>query len=280
MRDQAPGPETTVVIVVWGRYVQLRFSEALASIQAQTQEVVVVVVDNASEVQLPPLSDVDLIRSARRLTLGGARNLGLAQVHTPNVIFWDADDVMLPGAVERLQAGMAADSRLIAFAMAFLDDHSGERHRWPRPWIARLVRHPRLLALVNAIWAVYPIVGPVIMRTESARQAGAHAEVDCGDARCLGAAMLFGGRVGWTEEPGCLYLQHLGSNLDRNSGAQEILRETGYVRERLRSTPNLPRYVSVGVPALGLVQWAAVGAHLAVTLFRRVAGVGAARAAH
>lgn len=262
-------PRTTVVIPVWDHYVALRFEEALESIASQDVPVTVVVVDNASHVPLPRLNSVTVIRTAERVPLGNARNLGLEHVHTEAVIFADADDLMLPGAVKRLQQGLDDDPRLIAFAMAFVDAETGQRHRWPRPWIAELVRFPTILAVMNAVWALYPITGPVLIRTAFAREVGGHAEIDNGDARCLGAALLFRGRVGWTEQPGCVYHQRPGSNLDRFSGVGSILESTRAVRERLRSDFGGPTWLRRALPLIAAAQWAAVGGHLLVVLGRR-----------
>ena len=88
---------TTVVLPVWDEYVAPRLSEALASLRAQDVSALIVVVDNASDVQLPDLPGVTAVRSSRRLTLGAARNLGLSQVTTPYLVAWDADDLMPPG---------------------------------------------------------------------------------------------------------------------------------------------------------------------------------------
>lgn len=270
MTDQE-APSTTVVIPVWDHYVSLRFEEALASIAAQDVPVAILVVDNASRAPLPEVEGVRVLHTGGRVPLGAARNMGLQAVTTDTVIFADADDLMLPGTVRHLQEGLQSRPDLVAFAMPFLDAETGERHRWPRPWIARLVRFPTVMALVNAIWAIYPITGPVLLRTAIAREVGGHAEVDNGDARCLGAALLFRGAVGWSEQPGCMYHQRTGSNLDRFSGAGAILESARSVRERLRSDFGGPSWLPRVLPLVAAAQWAAVAAHVLVDALRRVA---------
>lgn len=278
MTDQDT-PRTTVVIPVWDHYVALRFEQALASIAAQDVPVAIVVVDNASHTPLPDVPGVRVIRTGGRVSLGAARNLGLEQVETETVIFADADDLMLPGTVRRLQEGLLSRPNLVAFAMPFLDAETGKRHRWPRPWIGSVVRFPTLAALVNVVWAIYPITGPVLIRTAIAREVGGHADVDNGDARCLGAALLFRGGVGWSEQPGCVYHQRTGSNLDRFSGAGAILESATSVRERLRSDFGGPSWLPAVLPLLAIAQWAAVAAHLAVDALRRVVAARGGRAA-
>lgn len=278
MTDQT-APLTTVVVPVWDHYVALRFDQALASIAAQDPPVAIIVVDNASHAPLPDVPGVQVIRTEGRVSLGAARNLGLERVETETVIFADADDLMLPGTVRRLQEGLRSQPNLVAFAMPFVDAETGHRHRWPRPWIARLIRFPTLAALVNAVWAIYPITGPVLIRTAIAREVGGHAEVDNGDARCLGAALLFRGGVGWSEEPGCVYHQRAGSNLDRFSGAGAILESASSVRARLRSDFGGPSWLPRALPLIAAGQWGAVAAHLLVDALRRVVGARGGHAA-
>jgi glycosyltransferase involved in cell wall biosynthesis len=256
------------VIPVWDGYVALRFAEAVASITSQDTPVRVLVVDNASHVSLPELAGVEVIRIAERVSLGRARNAGLDRVETDTVMFADADDLILPGVIRRLQSGIDSDPRLVAYAMAFIDAETGERHRWPRRWIASLVRFPTLLALVNAVWAVYPITGPVLIRADVARAVGGHADIDNGDARCLGAALLFRGRVGWTEEPGCVYHRRVGSNLDRFSGTGAILESLAAVRRRLRADFGGPTWLRTAMPVIAAAQWGAVSAHLLLSASR------------
>jgi hypothetical protein len=259
------------VIPVWDAYVALRFEEALASVIAQDVPLEIIVVDNASHVPLPDMPDVQVIRMPQRVSLGAARNAGLERVHTENVMFTDADDLIEPWVVRRLQAALDSDPRLVAYAMAFVDADTGQRHRWPRPWIAKIIRFPRLFAVINAVWAIYPITGAVLIPTEHARAVGGHADVDNGDARCLGAALLFRGRVGWSEEPGYLYHQHKGSNLDRFSSVGALLDSHAAVRRRLRTEFGGPTWLRHVVPLIAAAQWAAVGAYVLLSARRRAA---------
>lgn len=265
------------MIPVWDEYVALRFKEALASVVAQDVPLDIIVVDNASRVPLPDMGEALVIRIPQRVSLGAARNAGLERVRTETVMFTDADDLIEPWVVRRLQDSLDSDPRLVACAMAFVDADTGQRHRWPRPWIGRIVRFPRLFALINAVWAIYPITGAVLIRTDLARAVGGHADIDNGDARCLGAALLFRGRVGWSEELGYLYHQHPGSNLDRFSGTGAILDSHRAVRRRLRTDPGAPGWLRPMMPVITVAQWTAVAAHLLLTALRQAAGVRAAR---
>ena len=265
-------PRTTVVIPVWDGYVALRFEEALRSIVAQDVPLEIIVVDNASTVPVPHLQGAQLIRVPERVSLGAARNAGLERVGTETVLFADADDLIQPGVIRRLQAGLDSDRSLIAYAMAFVDAETGMRHRWPRPWIARVIPFPTLFALMNAVWAIYPITGAVLIRTDLARAVGGHADVDNGDARCLGAALLFRGRVGWSEEPGDLYHQRQGSNLDRFSDLRSMLDSLRLVRHRLRTDFGGPAWLPWVIPLIAAAQWIALVAHLLLSSVRARAG--------
>jgi glycosyltransferase involved in cell wall biosynthesis len=77
--SEGPAAQTTVVLTVWDEYVSTRLTEAVRSLASQGLAARIVVVDNASDVELPDLPGVAVVRSSQRLTLGAARNLGLQQ---------------------------------------------------------------------------------------------------------------------------------------------------------------------------------------------------------
>src|SRR4051794_32213659 len=227
---------TTVLIPVWNEYVRW-LEQAVASLRAQDVAVRIVVVNNASEVELPDLAGVSVVTSPHRLTLGRARNLGLFQVASPYVIVWDADDTMPPGTLGVLQRAMTADPSLAAYGAAIIEAPSGRRHRWPRPWVAAVARRPAVLAWLNCVWSLYPTTGATIMRTDLARAAGGYGEGQSGDDWCLGVSLAFRGRVGWTERPGRTYRLHPQSIWSRHSAVRDLLRHARMVRERIRSDP-------------------------------------------
>lgn len=261
---------TTVVIPVWDDYVSERLQQAVQSVRAQqTSPALVVVVDNASRVPLPPFPAAWVVRAPTRLALGEARNLGLSRVSTPYVVFWDADDIMLEGTLPFLEAAVAADPGLAAFAMAVVEDPSGSRHRWPRRWVGRLVRAPRLFALLDSIWSLYPSTGATIIRTELARAAGGFGDADSGEDWCLGVSLAFRGRVGWSERPGRLYRVHSGSTWAQHMGPVDLARHARVVRERIRSDPGIPEWARRSLPLLWLSQHAAIAAHLALQRLRQ-----------
>jgi glycosyltransferase involved in cell wall biosynthesis len=261
-------PLTTVVIPAWDRYVGPRMSEAIESVRAQDRPVRLLVVDNASIEPLPSLREGELLRTPTRLTLGAARNVGLEQVDTPYVMLWDADDLMEPGTLRFLEEQLANEPALVAFGAGIIEDPYGVRHRWPRPWIKHLIGHPRLFALLDAVWSMFPTTGATLMRTDIVRACGGYADADSGDDWCLGAALAFRGRFGWSERPGRHYLQHAGSIWDTYGTARHQLAHAAAVRERLAHDDLVPAWLRTGLPLVALAQWSAVGAHLGAAQLR------------
>jgi glycosyltransferase involved in cell wall biosynthesis len=262
------GVVIAVVLAVWDGYVAGLISVALASLRGQDVAVPIVVVDNASDVELPDLPDAQVIRSPRRLSLGAARNLGLDHVRTPYVIFWDADDEMLPGTLGFLQDAIGADQDLVAFGASIVEDVSGSRHRWPRHWMPALARWPKLFALIDCVWSLYPSTGATIMKTESARGAGGYGDAESGEDWCLGVSLAFRGRIGWSERPGRIYSLDEGSVWARHMTARHQLHHARNVRLRIREDSGIPRWARSGLPLIALAQYAAIGAHVLVAELR------------
>jgi glycosyltransferase involved in cell wall biosynthesis len=258
------------VLPVWDEYVGASLTRALGSLAEQDIAAPIVLVDNASDIEVPPSSGVVVIRSSHRLTLGGARNLGLAQVTTPYVIVWDADDVMLPGTLRFLEQAIAENGALAAFGSAIIEHPSGERHRWPRRWIARLVRAPLLFALLDCIWSLYPTTGATIMRTDLVRDAGGYSDTESAEDWGLGVSLAFRGTVGWSERPGRIYSQHAHSVWARHLTVAHQLKHARAVRSRIRGDSGLPAWAKAALPLIGLGQYLAVGGHVAVAAARRL----------
>ena len=254
--------QTTVVLAAWGRYAGTELVEAVATLRDQGVPARIVVVDNASDVALPELGPVEILRSDRRVALGAARNLGLAEADTPYIVFWDADDSMLPGTLAFLEESIESDPGLVAFGAAIVESPSGLRHRWPRRWIARLVRRPRLFALADCVWSLFPTTGATIMRTEPVRQSGGFAANESGHDWVLGVSLAFRGRVGWSERPGRIYRIDSQSVLAQHAGARNLLSKARAVRRRLRSDPATPGWMTLALPLIAIAQTTAIGLHV------------------
>jgi hypothetical protein len=247
-------PPVAVVIPVWDAYVGF-LPEAVASVVDQRIEAEIIIVDNASAEPLPALEGVRVVRSERRLSTGTARNLGLDAVTAPLVVFLDADDVMLPGSLATLLAGLG--ERDIAFAMAIIDGDTGGRHRAPRRIAHALAPAPRLFAFANTVWSLLPTQGATIMRAADVRFAGGYADRSQGEDWALGAALTWRGRVGLTQEPGLVYRWRFDSP-GRPGAEADLLANARALRERMRADPALPSAARLALPLIAAAQWVAV----------------------
>jgi glycosyltransferase involved in cell wall biosynthesis len=103
----------------------------------------VVVVDDGSTQPLPDLpAEVRVIRQENQ-GVARARNRGLAEVETPYVLVLDADDRIVPGALEKLRAALESEPT-IGFAygrMRFFGDWNGELEFPPYDPYELLYRH-------------------------------------------------------------------------------------------------------------------------------------------
>lgn len=228
----------TVVIPIWDSYIDRFLSDAVDTIRSQDLDARIVVVDNASSPPVGELLGVEVVCSSRRLTVGGARNLGLSAVQSPAVLFWDADDRMLPGTLRRLQERLDSNSDAVAAAATILEQ-PGVPHHWPRAIARLLARRPRAFALAHTLSSQFPTTGSVLLRTEAVRDAGGFADADGGDDWVLGVSLAFRGRVVFDRDPGRLYRQHEGSLSARwtHSNRVDHARE---VRSRLRHDRGIP----------------------------------------
>ena len=245
----ASARDVSVVIPVWDRYVERFLPEALESLRAQDTPAELIVVDNASTAPVPSLDGVRLVHSPERLTVGGARNLGLKAVETAFVVFWDADDVMPAGTLTTMRARLDEAPDAVVVATAIVEGR-GEPHHWPRPLTRPLARRPRLFALVHAVSALFPTTGGVMIRTAPARDAGGFADIDGGDDWVLGVSLAFRGRVLLDSHVGRVYRRWPGSLSSRWRSVPDLVEHSASVRRRLSSDPGVPSWVRVLSPAL------------------------------
>lgn len=263
---------SSIVVPVWDAYVGPALVEAIDSLRDPAARAELIVVDNASTVALPTISGAQVIRSPTRLTAGAARNLGLAHVRTPFVMFWDADDLMLPGTLAFLERQLTGRPALAAAAAAIVEDEHGTRHRWPRPWLGRITRRPSVFALANSVWSLYPTTGATLIRTELVRAAGGFADADSGEDWCLGVSLCFRGPVAWSERPGRLYRRHTRSLWAQHMTSRHQRRHARTVRERIDSDPAVPDWVKRARPLLAAAQHGAISASAALRAARQADG--------
>jgi glycosyltransferase involved in cell wall biosynthesis len=244
-----------VVIPVWDDYVRW-LPEAVESVLAQGVAEQMIVVDNASAVAVPQLPGTTVVRAPQRLSTGSARNLGLEAVRTPLVVFLDADDLMLPGALEALVAGLTTRPDAVALGMARIDADTGERHRSPRKIAPILARWPRLFALANSIWSLVPTQGTMVMRTDIVRAAGGYGDRSQGEDWVLGAALSWRGAVAFDEHIALVYRWR--DDSPGQSQARLTLRANARcVRERLRMN-TAAAGTRMWMPLIAGLQWVTI----------------------
>jgi len=261
------GTRVTVVIPVWDAYAGDGLLEALASVTSQAVPAELIVVDNASEVALPALrSEVELVSLDTRRSTGAARNAGLERVRTPYVVFLDADDLLLDGALAALTAGLDAAERRSAYVLSILDGVTGKRHRSPRRLAWVLCRRPRLFALANAVWSLLPTQGAAIMRASDVRACAGYGDADHGEDWVLGTSLAFRGDVTFDRRPGLVYRRREDSPGVAALSAKALLDNARAVRARIREDPAIPHWVSSALPLIAVAQWCA--ARVAHPLYR------------
>lgn len=240
--------DVTVVIPVWDHFVERFLPEALESIRRQDLEPEIVIVDNASAVPVAPQEGVRVVRAPERLTLGASRNFVLGAVSTPFVVFWDADDVMLPETLSTLRRTLDRSPEAILAAAAIVEGPD-RPHHWPRGMSRRLAARGTLFAVVHAVSSQFPTMGAAMLRTAVVRDAGGFADAHAGEDWALGVSLAFRGRIVLDRHPGRVYRQWHGT-ISSRSGPSEFVRRAKAVRRRLRSDPAVPRWIRTLSPAL------------------------------
>lgn len=245
-------PDVSVVVPAWGDYAGPLLGEALDSLRAQDLQARIIVVDNASD---PPLADIpgaEVVRLDQRLSVGEARNRGLAEVRSPYVIFWDADDLMLPGTIRFLRERMAAHPEAVLIAASILEGDPPVPHRWPRRWSYGFTRFPRAFAIAHCVWSLFPTTGSSILRTEAAQPG--FGDADSGEDWVLGVSLAFRGRVMLEPRPGRIYRRHELSLWETNSSGRQLMANADAVRERIRSDGAAPRWLKLTLPLVAVLQ--------------------------
>jgi glycosyltransferase involved in cell wall biosynthesis len=250
-------PDIAVVIPVWDEYVRW-LPRAAASLGEQGVAVRVVVVDNASRVALPPIPSATTLRLAKRVSVGAARNAGLAAVSAPLVCFLDADDELLPGTLARLRDRLAArPSSVVAVPRSLAwAESTGEpvRWDWPRPVAYRLRRHRRLFTFVTALRNAYPTTG-ALMRASALRAAGGFADSDLEEDWLPAVTLAARGHVDLDSRPGRRCRLSARSLYGTGADLATVLANRRALRRALRRDPRARTFAL----AFG---WALAAAHL------------------
>jgi glycosyltransferase involved in cell wall biosynthesis len=261
----------TVVIPAWSTYVGPALLEAVASVHRQSVPVELIVVDNASEVALPPLAGAELVRVKQRLSTGAARNAALERIRTPYVVFLDADDLLLDGALAALVEGIDGVADRSIHTLSIIDRVTGRRYRSPRRSARLLARVPPLFALLNAVWSLLPTQGCTIMRVADVRACGGYGGSVSGEDWVLAVSLAFRSAVSFDSRPGLLYRRRPDSPGAAALSRRALLENAAQVRQRIREDPAIPGWVSALLPAIALAQWLA--ARIAYPLYRSIRSI-------
>lgn len=240
----------TVVIPVWGAYTQW-LPECLRSLRQPGIDQILVV-DNACEPHLEA-DDLgcELLRLSNRVSVGQARNRGLEQVHTDWVMFFDADDELLPGTAQHLLAQcQPGDVAVSAAWVGWLPEQDFRADwGWPMPFDDRTLTRAYYPLLCH--WrSVHPTVGATLLRTDLVRAAGGFDDSNAGEDWVLAAALSYRGRVRMSRRPGRLYRIHSASlhlaAYDHPPQAPSAL------RARLRNDRSAPIWLRACLPLLAI----------------------------
>jgi glycosyltransferase involved in cell wall biosynthesis len=241
-------PDVSVVIAAWDDYVSMLPACVESALSQSGVGVQVIVVDNASTVPLPWLAEgVEIVSTGRRLSAGAARNVGLGRVCAPVVLFLDADDALLPGALALLSGMLAAEPRAAAAIGKHLlwSPSSGRElvvNRSPRPVVYRLARHRRVFALLTLRLDCFPLVGCAVIRTPSARDAGGFGDASLAEDWALRSALAFRGRIAFTRDPVVRVRVRDGSLWHRDHSRAELDAMFAGFRRRRLEDPRLPAW--------------------------------------
>jgi glycosyltransferase involved in cell wall biosynthesis len=264
--------DVSVVIPVWDDYVGEPLLDALASVRAQSCEADVVIVDNASRTPLPPIEAARVVSLGDRVSTGAARNAALCHLDTTFVVFLDADDILLPGALATLLENMRRHPGAVSCTLSIVDESTGERFRTPRRFAGPLAWAMPLFQFANTIWALLPTQGCTVMRLSDVRACGGYGDRSYGEDWILSVSLSFRGKVRFIPTAGLRYRRRADSPGSRPLSPNVLLANAGAVRERIRSDSATPRWIRAALPLIGLAQ--AIAARIAHPAYRSLRALG------
>ena len=179
-------------------------------------------------------------------------------MRTPYVVFLDADDLLLEGALARARRGTRDGSRRSAHTLSIVDGDN-------RPALP-LAATPRVRAVAlagpvragNTIWSLLPTQGCTIMRVGDVRGCGGYADCSQGEDWVLGVSLAFRGSVSFGRRPGLMYRLRENSPGAGALSSRTLLENARAVRVRVREDPAIPAWVRSALPLIAAAQWCAV----------------------
>lgn len=249
-------PSVSVVIAVWDSYCTL-LPEAVDSVLVQEGvEVQLIVVDNVSTVPLPALPEaVTVLRASERLSVGAARNLALARVSAPAVLFLDADDVLLPGALARLAALKDSHAGAVAAVckrVLWNPDDGSEcmDDRSPRRLVYRLCRHRRIFAALTLRYDVFQLTGCALLDRDAVLDAGGFGDANLAEDWMLRSSLAARGRIVFGRDGVVHFRVRRDSLWQREHSRAELDRAYAAFRVHRLSDHRLPLWARALMPAI------------------------------
>ncbi len=247
----------TIVIPFWNLDPRM-LAECIDSLRTQSEPCDILIVDNCSDRPIPAIPGSRAMRLPRRVSVGAARNAGLAAVTTPYVMFMDADDKLLPGAVAHLRNLLECHPGASLAAGRIVDWVPETGARWPKPWPSRFAHRASatsdgLFRLCNLSRNMTPITGCAVIRTAMAQATGGFPDSTAEDWT-FGVAMSFQGRVLLTQREVKLYRWRAqGLSKQALHDLPALLEARAATRAALASTPKVPGWLKALRPLLALV---------------------------
>lgn len=221
-----PQAPITVVIPTYNRLRYLR--EAVGSVQSQTGDIELIVVDDLSDdgtrEWLGELAThgVRTILLTERSERSAARNKALEAANGDFILFLDDDDLLAPRALGRLENALRSEPNAVAAVGAALYfDESGQTKRLAHP------KRPALLDVRMEVmfgWPAHP--GSTLWRTELLKQVGGWPEdLTQGEDQDLWLRLAEMGPIAALPETVLLYRKH---------PAQHRPKDTSSIERRIR----------------------------------------------
>lgn len=239
-----PHDDLSVVVPVWGAYD--RYLTELFGLLADEgigQVLIVVNGDERLARSLPGrFPSADVLALPERMSVGAARNAGLARVERTRVCFADADDLPVPGAFGRLGAALDAHPGAVlatGLCERLRDDGTTSSYAWPPPRAARWrTRTTRLLAQ----WGRnhLSLTTGAVIDTATLRRVGGFPDADLAEDGMLACVLAAVGEVIVLDAPTRRYRTHADGLCQRGHDRRTWARAYRTQRRYLASHQALP----------------------------------------
>lgn len=240
------------MIPAWGDYAGLSLARAVRSVRAQDGTCRVLVVDNANRPPIRKAKGSDVVRLEKRVTVGAARNAGLAKVDTDYVLFLDADDKLRTDVVPKMVAVLDRHPDAVAVTTKLVAK-SGESFRWPHDWMRTMQRHTPPVFQAAEMWRpCFPVQATLVRTDVATLSPGYDADASAAEDWVFGVSLALRGKIALLDEPGIVYEPQPDGLWSRQAGWYAHRHHCAAVRRRLRDDPATPPLVKAALPGLRL----------------------------